>query len=210
MQEKGVLTIISGFSGAGKGTIVKELLAQKENYSLSISSTTRQRREHEEEGIHYNFLSREAFQRLIDDDALFEHAEFCGNLYGTPRASVEALLSENKDVILEIELQGALQVKAKYPETLLIFIVPPSVRELRDRLVSRGTESMDVIHERMKRAFEELEYIHRYDFLVVNDDLQKAVDDVHHVVLSEKHKIARNLDVKEKLKLEFEELLKGE
>lgn len=210
MNERGVLTIISGFSGAGKGTIVKELMTQKDNYSLSISATTRKRREHEEDGVHYHFLSQEAFEQLIEKEALFEYAEFCGNLYGTPREGVEKLLAENKDVILEIELQGALQVKAAYPETLLIFIVPPSVRELRDRLVGRGTESMEVIHQRMKRAFEELEYIHRYDFLVVNDDLQKAVDDVHHVVVSEKHKIARNLDVKDKLKREFEELLKGE
>lgn len=143
MKERGVLTIISGFSGAGKGTVVKELMNQHDNYCLSVSATTRQPRLGEVAGVDYHYVTKEAFTKMIEQKELFEYAQYCDNFYGTPKDYVLEKLLENQDVILEIELQGALQVKECYAEALLIFIVPPSIRELRDRLVGRGTETQE-------------------------------------------------------------------
>ena len=155
MREKGILIVVSGFSGSGKGTIMKELLKQYDNYALSISATTRNPRPGEEDGREYFFKTVEDFEKMIAKEELIEYARYVDNYYGTPRAYVEEQLEAGKDVILEIEIQGALKVKEKFPDTLLLFVTPPSAEELKSRLVGRGTETMDVIEFRMKRAKEE-------------------------------------------------------
>ena len=152
MKRKGILIVISGFSGAGKGTLVKQLMKTYDNYALSISMTTRSPRQGERDGVEYFFSTRENFEKKIAEDGLIEYAEYCGNYYGTPRSYVGQQLKEGKDVILEIEIQGALKVKEKLPETLLLFVTPPSAKVLKERLVGRGTETMEVIEQRMSRA----------------------------------------------------------
>lgn len=198
-MKSGVLIIISGPSGSGKGTIVKELI-QKEQYALSISVTTRIPRMGEEEGVHYFFRTREHFQSMMENQQLLEWAEFCGNYYGTPKDYVEAQLREGKDVILEIEVQGALQVKTMYPESIFVFIVPPSMEELRVRLKNRGTEEADVIEKRIERALEEIELIDRYDYVIINDSILKAVSDIHTVVTAEHLRAKRNLHISKQIK----------
>ena len=144
-MSKGVLTVVSGFSGAGKGTVMKRLLEKYENYALSISVTTRKPREGERDGIEYFFRTREEVEAMIQEDQLLEHAEYVGNYYGTPRFYVEDMLSQGKNVILEIEIQGAMKIKEKIPEAVLVFVTPPTIEELRSRLTGRGTETADVI-----------------------------------------------------------------
>lgn len=182
MLDKGVLIVLSGFSGAGKGTLVKKLLETYDNYALSISMTTRKPREGEEDGVAYFFTDKDAFEKKISENGLIEYASYCGNYYGTPKAYVEEQLAVGKDVILEIEIQGALKVKEQFPESLLIFVTPPSAQELERRLVGRGTESPKVVHERLARASEESEGIEAYDYIVVNDDLDVCVQELHSVV----------------------------
>ena len=176
MNKEGILIVVSGFSGAGKGTIMKALLERYDNYALSISATTRNPRPGEEEGKAYFFKTTEEFEKMIAKDDLIEYAMYVGNYYGTPKAYVEEQLCAGKDVILEIEIQGALKVKEKFPNTLLLFVTPPSAEELRKRLEGRGTETQEVIDGRMKRAIEEAEYMDQYDYLVVNDELDVCVD----------------------------------
>lgn len=187
MKKLGVLSVISGFSGVGKGTIVKKLVAE-EDYALSISATSRAPREGEVHGREYFFLTRDEFHSMIESDGLIEWAEYVNNFYGTPREYVEERLAEGKDVILEIEPQGALKIKEKYPEAVLIFIVPPNAKELEKRLIGRGTEEADTIKKRLKRAAEETEYIDNYEYIVVNDNLDDAVRDIHHIIQAASHK----------------------
>ena len=187
MKKLGVLSVISGFSGVGKGTIVKKLVAE-EDYALSISATSRAPREGEVHGREYFFLTRDEFHSMIESDGLIEWAEYVGNFYGTPREYVEERLAEGKDVILEIEPQGALKVKAQYPEAVLIFIVPPNVKELENRLIGRGTEETEIIKKRLKRAAEETAFIENYEYIVINDDLEDAVRDIHHIIQAASHK----------------------
>ena len=182
MKNKGILIIISGFSGAGKGTLVKKLLQTHDNYALSISMTTRQPREGERDGVEYFFRNKEQFEQTIAENGLIEYACYCGNYYGTPKAYVEEQLAAGKDVILEIEIQGALKVKEQFPESLLLFVTPPSAAELERRLVGRGTESAEVISKRLARASEESEGIEAYDYIVVNDVLEECVEEVHCLV----------------------------
>ena len=174
MKEKGILIVVSGFSGSGKGTIMRELLKKYDNYALSVSATTRVPRPGEEEGREYFFKSTEEFEKMIAKDELIEYARYVDNYYGTPRVYVEEQLEAGKDVVLEIEIQGALKVKEKFPDTLLLFVTPPSAQELRSRLVGRGTETMDVIEYRMSRAKEEAEGMEKYDYLIINDDLMEC------------------------------------
>ena len=181
-MNKGILIIISGFSGAGKGTLVKKLLQTYDNYALSVSMTTRQPREGEKDGVEYFFRTKEQFEESIARDGLIEYACYCGNYYGTPKAYVEEQLAAGKDVILEIEIQGALKVKEQFPESLLMFITPPSAAELERRLVGRGTEEPEVISRRLARASEESEGIEAYDYIVVNDNLDACVEEVHRLV----------------------------
>lgn len=201
-MSKGILSVVSGFSGAGKGTMVNELLKRYDNYAVSISVTTRNPREGEVDGKSYFFRSTEYFEKMIQEDALLEHAKYVNNYYGTPRSYVENMLNEGKDVILEIELQGAMQVKAKFPEAVLIFVVPPSIEILKQRLIGRGTETAEVIEARLNRAAEEAEGIDAYDYVIVNDILDESVERMHNVLQSEHNKMKRNLSVVEKIKQE--------
>ena len=175
MNKEGILIVVSGFSGAGKGTIMKALLERYDNYALSISATTRNPRPGERDGREYFFKTVEDFEKMIAKEELIEYARYVDNYYGTPRAYVEEQLDAGKDVILEIEIQGALKVKEKFPDTLLMFVTPPNARELKSRLVGRGTETMEVIESRMNRACEEAEGMSAYDYLVVNDELDDCV-----------------------------------
>ena len=206
MNKEGILIVVSGFSGAGKGTIMKALLERYDNYALSISATTRNPRPGEEEGKAYFFKTNEEFEKMIAKDDLIEYAMYVGNYYGTPKAYVEEQLRAGKDVILEIEIQGALKVKEKFPNTLLLFVTPPSAEELRKRLEGRGTETQEVIDGRMKRAIEEAEYMDQYDYLVVNDELDVCVEEMHHLIQGEHERCFRNQTFIEHMKRE----LKGE
>ena len=206
MNKEGILIVVSGFSGAGKGTIMKALLERYDNYALSISATTRDPRPGEEEGKAYFFKTTEEFEKMIAKDDLIEYAMYVGNYYGTPKAYVEEQLCAGKDVILEIEIQGALKVKEKFPNTLLLFVTPPSAEELRKRLEGRGTETQEVIDGRMKRAIEEAEYMDRYDYLVVNDELDVCVEEMHHLIQGEHERCFHNQTFIEHMKRE----LKGE
>ena len=181
MNKKGILAIISGFSGAGKGTVVNRLL-EKENYAVSISATTRAPRQGEIDGKNYFFKTRDEFENMIENNQLIEYAEYVGNYYGTPKDYVFQKLDEGYDVILEIEMQGALKVKEKFPETALIFITPPSADELKKRLVGRGTETEEQIDKRMSRAVDECPYMDKYDYIVVNDALDECVDEMHNLL----------------------------
>ena len=182
-DNKGILIVISGFSGAGKGTLVRELLRRhSQDYVLSVSMTTRAPRPGERDGVEYFFTDRAHFEETIGRDGLVEYASYCGNYYGTPRAYVEEKLAEGKNVILEIEIQGALKIKEKFPESLLIFVTPPNAEELKRRLEGRGTESQEVIASRLARAAEESEGVELYDYLVVNDKLEESAEEVHHLV----------------------------
>lgn len=203
---KGILTVLSGFSGAGKGTAMKRLMEKYDDYALSISTTTRNPREGEVDGREYFFKATEEFEKMIAQDELIEYARYVNHYYGTPRSYVEEQLENGKDVILEIEIQGALKVKEKFPDTLLVFITPPSAKELRRRLIGRGTESMEVIEQRLARAKEEAEGIDDYDCLIVNDDLESCVDELHSVIQNEKKKVARNGEFISKIRKELNEL----
>ena len=185
---------------------MKALLERYDNYALSISATTRNPRPGEEEGKAYFFKTTEEFEKMIAKDDLIEYAMYVGNYYGTPKAYVEEQLCAGKDVILEIEIQGALKVKEKFPNTLLLFVTPPSAEELRKRLEGRGTETQEVIDGRMKRAIEEAEYMDQYDYLVVNDELGVCVEEMHHLIQGEHERCFRNQTFIEHMKRE----LKGE
>lgn len=206
MKVKGILVVVSGFSGAGKGTVMKMLLEKYNSYSLSISATTRKPREGEENGREYFFKTKEEFEKMIEENRLIEYADYVGNYYGTPRDYVEKQLECGKDVILEIELQGALQVKEKFPETLLVFLTPPCAQELKARLEGRGTEDNNTIMARLKRAAEEAAYMDRYDCVLINDNLEKCVDDLHGIIQSEHWKAGRNKELIDKMRGELETL----
>lgn len=186
-MNEGLKIVLSGPSGSGKGTIVKELI-KKESYCLSISATTRLPRQGEEEGVHYFFKKKEEFEKMIANHELLEYACFCDNYYGTPKAFIEESVKEGKDVILEIEVQGAKQIKAIYPEAIFIFVMPPSLDELEKRLVGRNTESEEVIKQRLARAKEELALYETYNYVVINDTLDEAVEEINEIVKVEKKK----------------------
>ena len=210
MDNRGILIVVSGFSGAGKGTLMKELLRRHpDTYALSISATTRSPREGEVDGREYFFISTEEFEKMIAKDGLIEYARYVENYYGTPRGYVEEKLGQGKDVILEIEIQGALKVRKAFPDTLLLFVTPPSASELKSRLVGRGTETMDVIRSRMDRACEEAQGMENYDYLIVNDDLDTCVEEMHSIIRAEHRKISRNAQFMEKIKEDLISL-KGE
>ncbi len=211
MGNKGILIVVSGFSGAGKGTIMKQLLQQyPDNYALSISATTRSPRTGETDGVEYFFKTREEFEQMIQEDALIEYAQYVENYYGTPRAYVEEQLESGKDVILEIEIQGALKIKEKFPDALLMFISPPSANELKSRLVGRGTEDMATIEARLSRAVEESQGIENYDYFVINDKLEDCVKEVHAIVGSERSRVSRNINFIQQIREELSGFSKGE
>jgi guanylate kinase len=187
MDKKGILLVISGFSGAGKGTVVNRLMEKYDEYALSISMTSRSPRPGEQDGVNYFFVSREKFEKTIAENGFLEYAEYCGNYYGTPKEFVNKQLEAGKNVILEIEIQGATNIKKVFPESLLIFITPPSAEELEKRLKGRGTETDEVIAKRLRRAYEESDGMDTYDYIIVNDDLETCVEDVHSTTM-----VARN------------------
>ena len=207
MSQKGILAVVSGFSGAGKGTLMKALLSEHaDQYALSISATTRKPRNGEEHGREYFFLTKDEFEQMIKQDALIEYACYVGNYYGTPRSYVMEQMEAGKDVILEIEIQGALKVKEKFPDTLLLFVTPPGAKELENRLRGRGTETEEVIRDRLKRAVEEAEYMDQYDYILVNDVLETCVQDMHELIQSQHQKTAENLDFIAQMKQELKQL----
>lgn len=210
MSKKGVLIVISGFSGAGKGTLMKKMTADYENYALSISMTTRTPREGEVHGKDYFFVTKEEFEDRIANDGMIEYATYCGNFYGTPKAYVEEQLRNGKDVILEIEIQGAHKVKEIYPEAILMFVMPPSAQELYRRLTSRGTETAEVIAQRMARAVEESEGIDTYDYIVINDKLEDCIAQINTIVEAARNTPKNNEEFIDSIKSELKDLLKGE
>ena len=209
-MSKGVLAVVSGFSGAGKGTVMKKLLESFDDYALSVSVTTRKPRPGEVDGKDYFFRTKEEVEEMIAQDQLLEYARYVDNYYGTPRSYVEEKLSEGKNVILEIEIQGAMKIKEKIPEAVLIFVTPPSVDELRRRLEGRGTETQEVIESRLSRAAEEAEGMEDYDYLLVNDDLEECVNELHRIISSERCKTQRNTEFIKKIQEQSRELMKGD
>jgi guanylate kinase len=210
-MDKGLMVVVSGFSGAGKGTLMKRLLAKyPDDYALSISATTRKPREGEQDGREYFFVSTEKFRDMIAKNELIEHACYVGNYYGTPSHYVREQRDAGRDVLLEIELQGALQVRKRYPDALLIFVTPPSAAELKRRLTGRGTEPEDVIAARMRRAVEESEYMDQYDYLLINDDLDTCVEEMHRLILSQHARSREQIPFMDTMKTELKTIVEGE
>ena len=204
MQKKGLLIVLSGFSGVGKGTIVRELLRRyPDEFSLSISATSRKIREGEQEGREYFYVSREEFEQMIAEDRLLEHAVYNGNYYGTPKDYVLREIGTGRNVILEIEVQGGLQIRDKFPDSLLLYVVPPSAKELYDRLIGRGTESVSEILRRMRRAVDEADYVPRYDAMTVNDDLETCVTEVCDLIRKKQEEAAFRDELLSRLKEEL-------
>lgn len=193
-MNKGILVVVSGFSGAGKGTVMKRLMEKYDGYALSVSATTRKPRPGEEDGREYFFRTRDEFEKLIEEDALLEYARYVENYYGTPRSYVEEQLQAGRNVILEIEIQGAMKIKEKIPEALLVFVTPPTVEELERRLTGRGTETAQVITDRLARAGEEAEGMGQYDYILVNDTVEECVDHLHQIIVSEHSRVSRNAE----------------
>ena len=216
MNHKGLLIVISGFSGAGKGTLMKKLMEDYDQYALSISMTTRVPREGEVDGREYFFSTREQFEDKIKQGGFIEHAEYCGNYYGTPKDYVEEQLETGKDVILEIEIQGAMKVKEQFPDAVLLFVMPPSVAVLLQRLMGRGTETKEIILERLMRAEEEAVGIEDYDYVIINDDLDTCVKELHalldktHEEIQEQYNPRNYTELIENIRTELKSLVKGD
>ena len=191
-KDKGILVVVSGFSGAGKGTLMKQLLKTYDNYALSVSMTTRKPRVGEEDGREYFFVSTETFEEKIAQGELVEYARYCDNYYGTPRAFVEKQLENGKDVILEIEVGGAMKIREKCPEAVFVFILPPSLTELERRLHKRGTETEEVVQNRVAQAEREIRCAESYDYVVVNGALEDAVQDLDAIIRAESCKTKKN------------------
>ena len=216
MNHKGLLIVISGFSGAGKGTLMKKLIEDYDQYALSISMTTRAPREGEVHGREYFFATREQFENKIKEGGFIEHARYCGNYYGTPKDYVEQQLDAGKDVILEIEIQGAMKIKEQFPDAILLFVMPPSISVLHQRLIGRGTESQEVIMERLIRAEEEAVGIEAYDYIIINDDLETCVKELHellgktHEEIQVKYNPENYKELIENIRTELTSLVTGE
>lgn len=210
MNSRGILIVVSGFSGSGKGTLMKQLLKRYDNYVLSISMTTRNPRVGEVDGREYFFVTKDKFEQTIAQKGLIEYACYCDNYYGTPRAYVEEQMAAGKDVILEIEIQGALKIKEQFPDALLMFVMPPSATELERRLTGRGTETADVIAKRMARAVDEAEGIEEYEYIIVNDDLDTCVSQMHTMIQAAHNTTGRNKQFIENMRKELQAFSKGE
>lgn len=210
MKRKGILVVVSGFSGVGKGTLMRCLTERYEHYALSISATTRSPREGEKDGREYFFKTKEEFERLIKEDRLIEYACYCGNYYGTPRDYVESQMEKGHDVILEIELQGALKIREQYPDALLLFVMPPDTDTLVNRLKGRGTETEEVIKARLARAVEESQDVEKYDYMIINDDLEQSMEELNRLINGQHYKINRNLEFVNRIRGELSAFAKGE
>ena len=191
LNRKGLLLLVSGPSGAGKGTICKALLNKNDQIKLSVSATTRKPRNGEVHGVNYFFIEKEEFTKMIENGEFLEYAQIYDNFYGTPKAAIIECLEKGQDVILEIEMQGARQIKEVYPEGVFIFVLPPSLEELKSRIVGRGTETQEEIEKRFSCAFEEINQIVNYDYFIVNEDIEKSVSDVEAIICAEKNKVTR-------------------
>lgn len=200
MTDKGLLFVVSAPAGCGKDTILEQLLKRTDSAGYSVSATTRAPREGEVDGVHYHFLTRDNFEEQIKNGAMLEYTEYCGNYYGTPRKSVETLLAKGKDAILKIEIEGAMNIKRLFPDCCLVFILPPSLAELERRLRKRGTETEEKITERLRQARNELDYADNYDYLIVNGELEKAVEDLIAVIHAEKLRRVRNIGLLSEIK----------
>ena len=199
-NRKGLLLVISGPAGVGKGTINLSLISRNSDIRMSVSATTRQPRPGEIDGVHYFFKTEEEFQKMIESGAFLEYMRvFNTHYYGTPKSFVEQELYEGRSVILEIDVQGAMRVKAAYPDAVLIFIAPPSMSELKSRLIHRGTESSEAIDRRFETAYQEMKYIDRYDYVVVNDILDLAIARTEDIIVAERCRVTRNSELIEKL-----------
>ena len=205
MEKKGLLIVISGFSGAGKGTIVKQLVARY-GYSLSVSCTTRAPREGEVDGRDYHFKTKAEFENLIDYNGFIEYAHYVENYYGTPRKFVEDELAAGHNVILEIEVQGAMNIKRQYPDAVLLFITAPSAKELKERLVGRGSEDAETVRKRMNQAIKESSSMATYDYIVVNDDLDECVHHIHSIIEAEASKSCHQTGFMKQIKQELMEI----
>ncbi|WP_029687578.1 guanylate kinase [Thermoanaerobacter sp. A7A] len=194
-KKKGLLIVLSGPSGAGKGTICKALMEKEKNLKLSISATTRQPRVGEVEGKNYFFKSEDDFLKMIESDSFLEWAKVYDHYYGTPKEFVLKNLEEGNDVVLEIDIQGALKIKEKFPEGVFIFILPPSMEELKNRIKKRGTETEEEIIKRFKSAYEELNYVSKYNYVVINDSVEEAVEKIRAIIIAEKCRVDRNKDL---------------
>ncbi|MBP1544527.1 MAG: guanylate kinase [Oscillospiraceae bacterium] len=199
-MSKGLLFVVSAPAGCGKDTILEQVLAKTENVGYSVSATTRAPRQGEVDGVHYHFHTRESFEQMIKDNAVLEYTEYCGNYYGTPRKAVEDMLAEGKDVILKIEVEGAMNIKKLFPDCCLVFILPPSMQELERRLRKRGTEDEETILRRTAQARNEIDTAVNYDYFVVNDDLEDAVDDLMAVIRGEKCRKERGMELLKSIK----------
>mgnify|MGYP001055036534 FL=1 len=200
-NRKGLLLVISGPAGVGKGTINLSLISRNSDIRMSVSATTRAPRPGEIDGVHYFFTSEEEFQKMIESGAFLEYMRvFNTHYYGTPKSFVEQELDEGRSVILEIDVQGAMRVKAAYPDAVLIFIAPPSMSELKSRLIHRGTESSEAIERRFETAYHEMELVDRYDYVVVNDILDLAIARTEDIIVAERCKVSRNGELIEKLR----------
>lgn len=210
MKKRGLLIVVSGFAGSGKGTLMKRLTGDYDNYALSVSMTTRKPRPGEMHGREYFFVSKEEFEQKIEDGGLIEYAVYVENYYGTPRSYVEEQMAAGRNVVLEIEIQGALKVKERFPDAVLIFVLPPSVRELYRRLRDRGTEAEDVIGKRMRRAAEEADNIDKYDYIIINDEVEESVRRLHSLIEAARFTPGRNEEFIRGMKEDLEMLWKGE
>lgn len=206
MSQQGILVVISGFSGAGKGTLMRALMEKYDNYALSVSATTRQPRAGEVDGRDYFFVSQEHFKSMVENDMLIEYAQYVNHYYGTPRDYVEKQLGQGRDVILEIEIQGALKIKKKFPDALLLFVMPPNAEELKRRLESRGTESEEVIRARLRRAEEEAVGIEAYDYIIINDVIPTCVEELHQLIQVQHNKTSNRLDFINEIRIGLNQL----
>ncbi|WP_296645219.1 guanylate kinase [Romboutsia sp. 13368] len=191
LDRKGLLLVVSGPSGAGKGTICKALLNKNDEIKLSVSATTRKPRNGEVHGVNYFFIEKEEFTKMIENGEFLEYAQIYDNFYGTPKSAIIECLEKGQDVILEIEMQGARQIKEVYPEGVFIFVLPPSLEELKSRIVGRGTETQEEIEKRFSCAFEEINQIVNYDYFIINEEIEKSVNDVEAIISAEKNKVTR-------------------
>lgn len=210
MNNKGLLVVISGFSGAGKGTVMKRLLELHDDYSLSISATTRSPRTGEVDGREYFFKTVEEFKTMISSNELVEYAQYVGNYYGTPKAYVEEQLQAGKNVVLEIEIQGALNIKKMFPEAVLMFIMPPDAKSLESRLRGRGTEDEATIEARLARASQESQGVEAYDYIVINDHVDDCVERINSIVMCEKTKASHNLSLIQHIREELKVYSEGD